>query len=84
MSCELVKALLSAYLDNVLALEERQCAASHLQTCAACSALLVEFRRFDALLSNLPRAEPRHSLRDRIFSSKEYKKLTNASKQRLL
>ncbi len=76
MNCGRVKALLSAYLDNELALEDRQSAASHLQSCAACSTLLADFRRFDALLSRLPRVEPRLSLRDRIFSSNEYKMLT--------
>jgi len=75
MNCGLVKALLSAYLDNELALEDRQCAASHLQSCAACSALLADFRRFDALLALLPHVEPQLSLRDRIFSSIEYEML---------
>lgn len=75
MNCGRVKALLSAYLDNELALEDRQSVSSHLPSCAACSALHAAFRRFDALLSRLPHVEPQLSLRDRIFSSSEYKML---------
>jgi hypothetical protein len=80
MNCELVKALLHAYLDNELALDGRQGVTSHLQSCAACSTLLADFRRFDELLSRLPHAEPRPSLRDRIFSSTEYKNLIGTSR----
>jgi Tol biopolymer transport system component len=55
MNCEQVKELLSAYLDDTLAQEERLQVATHLQNCAECSAILADFRRFDALLTQLPR-----------------------------
>ena len=76
MNCEQVKELLSMYLDNKLASEDRQSIACHLHSCADCNALHAEFRRFDALLSRLPRIEPQRSLEEKIFSSTEYKELT--------
>ncbi len=76
MNCEQVEELLSAYLDNALAPEERREVATHLQTCIKCSAMLVEFSRNDALLSRLPRVSPDPALRDRIFSSPEFLELT--------
>ncbi len=76
MNCEQVKELLSVYLDNELALEDRRSVTCHLHFCTDCSALLAEFRHFDALLSRLPRIEPRRSLEEKIFSSTEYKELT--------
>jgi predicted anti-sigma-YlaC factor YlaD len=76
MSCEHVKDLLSAYLDNMLAVQEQEMVAQHLQTCIACSALQEDFRRFDALLAQAPRVSPGPMLRRRIFSSSEYLELT--------
>jgi hypothetical protein len=78
MNCEQVKELLSAYLDNTLAQEEHQQIATHLQNCAECSAMLADFRRFDALLIQLPRISPDESLQEKIFSSPEYQELTGA------
>src|SRR5436309_673763 len=72
MNCEQVRELLSAYLDNTLAQQERQEVATHLQTCAECSEMLADFHRFDALLTHLPRTSPDASLYKRIFSSPEY------------
>jgi predicted anti-sigma-YlaC factor YlaD len=79
MSCEHVKNLLSAYLDNMLATEEREMVTEHIQTCASCYALQEDFRRFDALLSQVPRVGPTPMLRRRIFSSSEYLELTGTS-----
>jgi anti-sigma factor RsiW len=76
MNCEQVEELLSAYLDNALALEERHSIATHLQECAHCSAILADFRRFDALITHLPRVNPDSALRERIFSSSQYLELT--------
>ncbi|HEX3642058.1 MAG TPA: zf-HC2 domain-containing protein [Ktedonobacteraceae bacterium] len=76
MKCEQVKESLSAYLDNQLALEEREAIATHLQTCTECSHALVDFRYFDALVSRLPRVVPDASLRQKIFSSAEYREIT--------
>jgi hypothetical protein len=72
MSCEHVKDLLSAYLDNMLATEEREMVKEHIQTCASCYAIQEDFRRFDALISQVPRVSPTLMLRRRIFSSPEY------------
>ncbi len=77
MSCEQVKELLSPYLDDRLAQEERHQVSTHLQSCIECSSMLADFRRFDALLSQLPHISPDESLRDKLFSSPEYQKLTD-------
>ncbi len=76
MNCEQVEELLSAYLDDALAPEERVDVAAHLQECSQCSSILVDFRRFDALLKQQPRVSPSPALRERIFSSPEYLELT--------
>ncbi len=76
MNCERVEELLSAYLDNALALEEWREVSLHLQTCAKCSAMLAEFSRNDALIAQLPRVSPDPALRNRIFSSPEFFELT--------
>ncbi len=76
MNCERVEELLSAYLDNALALEEWREVSLHLQTCAKCNAMLAEFSRNDALIARLPRVSPDPALRDRIFSSPEFFELT--------
>ena len=76
MNCEQVEELLSAYLDNMLAPEERRAVAIHLKTCKQCSATLADFRRNDNLLKRLPRVSPDPALRKRIFSSPEFLELT--------
>ncbi|HZU67178.1 MAG TPA: zf-HC2 domain-containing protein [Ktedonobacteraceae bacterium] len=76
MNCEQVEELLSAYLDNQLATEERHEVAAHLRHCAHCNAILADFRRNDTLLRHLPRVSPDPALRQRIFSSPEYLELT--------
>ncbi len=76
MNCEQVEELLSAYLDNALAPEELADVTGHLQQCAQCRSILADFRRFDTLLTQLPRVSPSPALRDRIFSSPEYLELT--------
>lgn len=80
MNCEQVKELLSPYLDHALAEEERRTVAAHLETCPECKLLLIDFRRFDTLLSQLPRVSPGASLREKIFSSPEYLELTGATR----
>jgi predicted anti-sigma-YlaC factor YlaD len=79
MSCEHVKELLSAYLDNLLVAEEQEMVTEHIQTCAGCHAIQEDFRRSDALLSRMPRVSPSPMLRRRIFSSPEYLELTGTS-----
>jgi len=76
MNCEQVEELLSAYLDNALAQEEIAGVTTHLQQCERCRSILADFRRFDALLMQLPRVSPSPALHNRIFSSPEYLELT--------
>ncbi len=61
MKCEQVKDLLSAYLDDQLAMKEREDVARHLCSCLSCSAILADFRHFDALLTQLPYIKPDES-----------------------
>ncbi|HEU0002546.1 MAG TPA: zf-HC2 domain-containing protein [Ktedonobacteraceae bacterium] len=76
MNCEQVEELLSAYLDNMLAPEERRQVADHFQTCRSCAEVLVDYRRNDALLKHLSRVTPDAALRERIFSAPEYLEAT--------
>lgn len=84
MNCEQVEELLSAYLDNTLVLGETEESAQqlheeitmHLQGCTRCNAVLADYRRFDEILSMMPRIIPDSALRNRIFSSPEYLELT--------
>ncbi len=76
MNCEQVEELLSAYLDNALATEERRSVALHIEDCPKCSRMLADFRRNDALLSQMPRISPSQNLREKIFSSPEFLELT--------
>ncbi len=84
MNCEQVEELLSAYLDDMLAIGEtaeaadqlRLEVAAHLTNCVQCSAIIADFRRSDALLAQMPRVSPDPALRNRIFTSPEYLELT--------
>lgn len=84
MNCEQVEELLSAYLDDTLAVGEtaefaqqlKRQIEPHLQECLSCRTTLVDFRRFDALLAHMPRVTPSNKLRDRIFSSLDDQELT--------
>ncbi|HEU0073664.1 MAG TPA: zf-HC2 domain-containing protein [Dehalococcoidia bacterium] len=53
---------LSAYVDGELGERARRAVETHLASCEACSTLLTELRDTKALLSELPRVEPRRSL----------------------
>ncbi len=76
MNCEQVEELLSEYLDNMLAPEERRQVADHLSICRSCTQALADYRRNDALLARLPRTSPDAALRERIFSSPDFLELT--------
>ncbi len=71
MNCEQVEEGLSAYLDNMLASQERRDIAIHLQACTRCMMSLAELRQNDILLAQLPRVSPRPAVYARIFSSAE-------------
>src|SRR5450755_4377260 len=79
MNCEQVKELLSPYLDNALAQEERRTVVTHLAHCAECNRVLADFQHFDTLLARMPRISPDAALRERIFSSPAYFELTGTS-----
>lgn len=87
MNCEQVEELLSAYLDDSLAVGEtaksavelQRGIAAHLHDCAHCNAILANFRRFDTLLARMPRMSPSPALREKIFTSPEYLELTGVN-----
>jgi hypothetical protein len=51
----------------------------HVSFCTRCHETLADYRRFDALLADLPRVGPQVSLRERIFSSPDYLELTGTT-----
>lgn len=69
MNCEQVEERLSAYLDDMLNLEEHQEIVMHLQACPRCMMSLAELRQNDMLLAQLPRVSPHPMLHERLFSS---------------
>ena len=71
MNCEKAEKYLSAYLDDMLDPQLREEIAAHLESCALCSEVVAEYRRFDTLLSETPKLSPPPELRDRIFNSPE-------------
>ncbi|HXR64551.1 MAG TPA: zf-HC2 domain-containing protein [Ktedonobacteraceae bacterium] len=79
MNCEQVEERLSAYLDNMLAPDERRAVTLHLQTCSRCMTLLAELRQNDMLLSQLPRVKPPPALRARFFAIPEVREALNAA-----
>jgi Tol biopolymer transport system component len=81
MNCEQVEELLSAYLDNMLAPEERRQVSAHLQTCRSCTQALADYRRNDVLVSRLPHVAPDAALRERIFTSPDFLELTGETRE---
>lgn len=74
MNCEQVEELLSAYLDDQLTGHIYHAVTTHLEGCKHCYAILTSYRRYDALLAQLPRVEPPPYLRARLFSSPTYRR----------
>lgn len=75
MQCDWVERHLSAYHDGALNNHTTDQVRQHLATCAACSAMLAEYARFDTLLKRNPRVSPAPALRARIFNSPEFREL---------
>jgi hypothetical protein len=75
MNCEQAEELLSAYLDDALEPGLSKQVHAHLETCEHCRAILEDYQRLDAELATTPMVAPDESLRDRLFSSDEYKAL---------
>jgi WD40 repeat protein len=75
MNCEQAEELLSAYLDDALEPGLSQEVREHLETCERCRAILDDYRRLDAELATAPVVSPDDNLRDRLFSSDEYRAL---------
>lgn len=76
MKCEQVKGSLSACLDSQLALEEREAIVTHLRTYTEWNNVLVDFRYFGMLLSDLLRVVPNISLQQKTISSAERQEIT--------
>ena len=54
---------------------------AHLATCVQCSTLLADYEQVDHLLVQAPRVAPRPELRDRIFSSPEFREIMESQRQ---
>lgn len=78
MTCEKAEDFLSAYLDDMLDPQHRREVEAHLQSCAACQAVLEDYRRFDLLLEQEPRVAPPEELYARIVESPEFVATTRA------
>lgn len=78
MTCEKAEDFLSAYLDDMLDPQHRREVEAHLQSCAACQAVLEDYRRFDLLLVQEPRMAPPEELYARIVESPEFVAITRA------
>ncbi|MGZ3676341.1 MAG: zf-HC2 domain-containing protein [Ktedonobacterales bacterium] len=76
MTCEKAEDFLSAYLDDMLDPQHRREVEAHLQSCAACRAVLEDYRRFDVLLVQEPRVAPPEELYARIVESPEFVAIT--------
>ena len=75
MNCEQAEEILSAYLDDALEPGLSEQVRAHLETCEHCREILEDYRKLDAELATAPMVAPDDSLRDRLFSSDEYKAL---------
>jgi hypothetical protein len=75
MNCEQAEELLSAYLDDALEPGLSEQVREHVETCEHCRAILEDYRKLDAEIATAPMVAPDDSLRDRLFSSDEYKAL---------
>jgi Tol biopolymer transport system component len=73
MNCEQAEELLSAYLDDALEPGLSEQVRLHLETCERCRAILEDYRKLDDELATAPMVAPDQSLRDRLFSSDEYR-----------
>jgi hypothetical protein len=70
--CQELRSLVTAYLDQVMAGEEREWFESHLTTCGSCELHLHEFRVFVATLRNVgpePVALPARQRLHAVFES---------------
>jgi putative zinc finger protein len=81
MNCEQAEVLLSAYLDDALEPGLSEQVREHLETCEHCREVLEDYRRLDAELATAPMVAPDDSLRDRLFSSDEYKALLHEQQE---
>jgi Tol biopolymer transport system component len=78
MNCKWAEGYLSACLDGTLDPAVRDEVVEHVEACAQCSAILNDYRRYDALVGSLPRYEPAEELRERIFGSPEFAALVES------
>lgn len=66
MTCHEYQQILSPYLDNVLAADERQGVASHVTQCQTCTDVLRQFEQNRQLLHRLPTAEVSDAMEQRL------------------
>lgn len=81
MNCDWVERHLSAYHDRMLDVEESALVERHLTTCSHCQQRLEELVWFDEQIAHLPRVGPSPALRERIFSSPEFRALISTEEE---
>lgn len=74
MTCERIEELLSPYLEDELAAEDRRLVEAHLKDCSDCRALLAALTETRAVLNGFPELEISESLRARLLAIPEKKK----------
>jgi hypothetical protein len=80
MNCEQAEGLLSAYLDGALEPGLSEQVREHVESCEHCRAILDDYRQLDAKIATTPMVAPDESLRDRLFSSDEYRAILEEQK----
>lgn len=83
MNCNRAEGLLSAFQDGELDPKIHSQIEEHIHDCNTCSSILDSYREGDNLLRSLPKVEPEDALRERIFSSSEFKELIENQHQEL-
>ncbi|QUL98076.1 MAG: DUF4349 domain-containing protein [Candidatus Fermentithermobacillus carboniphilus] len=69
MTCREVKELLSSFVDQELAEEERRLVEEHVKDCADCQRDLTEIRNLKRALQSLPEVEPPAELHQMVMSA---------------
>src|SRR3989339_1756849 len=67
MNCDKVFGKLSAYMDNEVAVNEKQAIEQHVQGCAACAEELKILLKSQRYLKRLETVKPSDQLRDKLF-----------------
>ncbi len=74
MECEHIENLLSSYLEDELAAEDKRAVEKHLASCAGCSVLFDLLRETQESLAEFPQAEISEALLERLYEIPQRKR----------